>query len=183
MSATANTNPIVTTVTKQRTKKKRRRKRIKLTSKTSVRNTMKTSYPLSWIKSVAISKNKFIPDWTSRKAPRKDRLRYNDENVFNRLSRLDRAGQDLGILPALEVAPPVETALDIEITSAILKSRTMVSTSPKGLVSSTEDPLETDVDPGARGDGEKTNLHHPADLKAAPVVSLKILSRTMEVRS
>ncbi|GKB62264.1 hypothetical protein Tco_0918450 [Tanacetum coccineum] len=33
----------------------------------------------------------------------------------------------------------------------------------------TEDPLETDVDPGARGDERKANLHHPANLKAAPV--------------
>ncbi|GJS19837.1 hypothetical protein Tco_0448469 [Tanacetum coccineum] len=87
----------------------------------------------------------------------------------NAIKGLDRAGQALGILPALEVAPPVETAPDTEITSATLKSRTMVSTPPKGLGPSTEDPLETDVDPGARGDGEKTNLHHPADLKAAPV--------------
>ncbi|GJV04310.1 hypothetical protein Tco_1337879 [Tanacetum coccineum] len=82
---------------------------------------------------------------------------------------LDRAGQALGILPALEVAPPVETAPDTEITSTTLKSHTMVSTPPKGLGPSTEDPLETDVNLGARGDGEKTNLHHPVDLKAAPV--------------
>ncbi|GJW10298.1 reverse transcriptase domain-containing protein [Tanacetum coccineum] len=85
-----------------------------------IRNTMKTSYPLSWIKSVAISEKKFIPDWTFAKArdlvrrrregsqnssagvspvryhtssrrPRvQDRLRYNDGNVFNRLSREER---------------------------------------------------------------------------------------------
>ncbi|GKE05495.1 hypothetical protein Tco_1397513, partial [Tanacetum coccineum] len=82
---------------------------------------------------------------------------------------LDRAGQALGIIPTLEVAPPVETAPNTEIASATLKSRTIVSTPPKGLEPSTEDPLETDVDPGARGDGRKANLHHPADLKAAPV--------------
>ncbi|GJW62961.1 reverse transcriptase domain-containing protein [Tanacetum coccineum] len=82
---------------------------------------------------------------------------------------LDRAEQALGILPALEVVPLVETAPDTEITSATLKSRTMVSIPPKGLGPSTEDPLEIDVDLGARGDGEKTNLHRLADLKAAPV--------------
>ncbi|GKA24877.1 hypothetical protein Tco_0710910 [Tanacetum coccineum] len=66
---------------------------------------------------------------TPSKRPRvQDRLRYNDGNVFNRLSR-----QALGILPALEVAPPVETVPDTETTSAALKSRTMVSTPPKGL--------------------------------------------------
>ncbi|GKE74918.1 hypothetical protein Tco_1536959 [Tanacetum coccineum] len=84
---------------------------------------------------------------TSSRRPRvQDRLRYNDGNVFNRLSHRRR-----------------------KITSATLKSRTMVSIPPKGLGPSTEDPIEIDVDPGARGDGEKTNLHHPADLKAAPV--------------
>ncbi|GJU76771.1 hypothetical protein Tco_1273841 [Tanacetum coccineum] len=54
---------------------------------------------------------------------------------------LNRAGQALGILPALEVALPVETILDTETTSATLKSRTMVSTPPKGLGPSTEDPF------------------------------------------
>ncbi|GJZ13837.1 hypothetical protein Tco_0549067 [Tanacetum coccineum] len=107
MSAAANT----TGSQKQRTKKKRRRKGIKLTSKTFVRNTTMTFYPLSWIKSVA------IPDWTSQKGRRtregsqnssagvspvryhissrrprvQDRLRYNDGNVFNRLSRRRRS--------------------------------------------------------------------------------------------
>ncbi|GJW18278.1 hypothetical protein Tco_0025714 [Tanacetum coccineum] len=82
---------------------------------------------------------------TSSRSPRvQDRLRYNDGNVFIRLSRQMRR-----ILPALEVAPSVETTPDIEITSATLKSRTMVSTPPKGLRPSTEDPLETDVDPEA----------------------------------
>ncbi|GJW85907.1 hypothetical protein Tco_0159052 [Tanacetum coccineum] len=100
----------------------------------------------------------------SRRPRVQDRLRYNDGNVFNRLSR-----QDLGILPALKVAPPVETIPDIETTSATSKSRTMVSTPPKGLGPSTEDTLETDVDLGARGDRGKANLHNPADLKAAPV--------------
>ncbi|GJY58170.1 hypothetical protein Tco_0458062 [Tanacetum coccineum] len=79
---------------------------------------------------------------------------------------LDRAGQALEILSALEVAPPVETVPDTETASATLKSRTMVST-PKGLGPSTEDPLEADVDPGARRDRGKANLHHLADLKAA----------------
>ncbi|GJX37112.1 hypothetical protein Tco_0250415 [Tanacetum coccineum] len=98
----------------------------------------------------------------SRRLRVQDRLRYNDENMFNRLSR-----QALRILPTLEVAPLVETVPDTETPSATLKSRTMVSTPPKGLGPSTEDPLETNVDPGARGDGGKANLHHPADLKAA----------------
>ncbi|GJV68129.1 hypothetical protein Tco_1483638 [Tanacetum coccineum] len=129
---------------------------------------------------------------TSSRRPRvQDHLRYNDGSVFNRLSHrkesvppendsvdtyspeheqgLDETEQASMVPSILEVAPPVETAPDTEITSATLKSRTMVSTPPKGLGPSTEDPLETDVDPGARGDGEKTNLHHPADLKAAPV--------------
>ncbi|GJY28591.1 reverse transcriptase domain-containing protein [Tanacetum coccineum] len=101
---------------------------------------------------------------TSSRRPRvQDRLRYNDGNMFNRLSR---------ILPALEVAPPVETALDTKIASETLKSRTMVSTPPKGLGPSTEDPLETNIDPGERGDGGEANLHHSADLKAAPVTRL-----------
>ncbi|GJW85140.1 vacuolar fusion protein CCZ1 homolog isoform X1 [Tanacetum coccineum] len=82
---------------------------------------------------------------------------------------LDRAGQALGILPALEVVPLVETAPNAEITSATLKSRMMVSIPPNGLGPSTEDPLEIDVDPGARRDGDKTNLHRLADLKAALV--------------
>ncbi|GKE47804.1 hypothetical protein Tco_1479062 [Tanacetum coccineum] len=29
--------------------------------------------------------------------------------------------------------------------------------------------FEKDVDPGARGNGGKVNLHHPADMKVAPV--------------
>ncbi|GKC43445.1 hypothetical protein Tco_1061167 [Tanacetum coccineum] len=110
----------------------------------------------------------------SRRPRVQDRLRYNDGNVFNRLSR-----QALGILSALEVSPPVETVPDTETTSATLKSRTMVSTPPKGLGPSTKDPLETDVDPGARGDGEKENLHHPADLKAAPVTRA---NRSQEIK-
>ncbi|GJY41832.1 hypothetical protein Tco_0429102 [Tanacetum coccineum] len=77
---------------------------------------------------------------TSSRRPRvQDRLRYNDENVFN------------------------------QIASATLKSRTMVSTPPKGLRPSTEDPLVTAVDPGAQGDEGKANLYHPVDLKATPV--------------
>ncbi|GKF27063.1 hypothetical protein Tco_0082957, partial [Tanacetum coccineum] len=82
---------------------------------------------------------------------------------------LDRAGQALGILPALEVAPLIEIVPDTEITFTTLKSRTMVSTHPKGLGPSTEDPHETNTDPGVRGDEGKGNLHHPADLKVAPV--------------
>ncbi|GJU52415.1 hypothetical protein Tco_1226129 [Tanacetum coccineum] len=101
---------------------------------------------------------------SSRRTRVQDRFRYNNGNMFNRLIR-----QALGILPALEVAPPVETAPDTEIASAKLKSRTMVSTLPKRLGPSTEDPLKTDVDPGAQGDRGKVNLHHLADLKAGPV--------------
>ncbi|GKD74066.1 hypothetical protein Tco_1332348 [Tanacetum coccineum] len=83
---------------------------------------------------------------------------------------LDRVGQALGIRPALEVFPLVETAPDANITSVTLKGRTMVSIPTKGLGPSTEDPLEIDVDPGARRDGEKTNPPRPEDLKAAPVI-------------
>ncbi|GKA27016.1 hypothetical protein Tco_0713184 [Tanacetum coccineum] len=81
----------------------------------------------------------------------------------------DQAGQALGIRPALEVVPLVETAPDAEITSTTLEGRTMVSIPPKGLGPSTEDLLEIDVGPGARRGGEKTNPYRPADLKAAPV--------------
>ncbi|GJQ93520.1 hypothetical protein Tco_0004659 [Tanacetum coccineum] len=98
----------------------------------------------------------------SRRPRVQDRLRYNDRNVFNRLSRQRRSTHE-------QVTPPVETVPDIEIASATLKSRTMVSTPPKGLGPSTEDTLGTDIDPGAQGDGGKVNLHHPANLKAAPV--------------
>ncbi|GKD37483.1 reverse transcriptase domain-containing protein [Tanacetum coccineum] len=56
----------------------------------------------------------------SRRPRVQDHLRYNDGNVFNRLSR-----QALGILPALEVASSVETIPKIETTFASLKSRTM----------------------------------------------------------
>ncbi|GKD16171.1 hypothetical protein Tco_1205329 [Tanacetum coccineum] len=94
----------------------------------------------------------------SRRPRVQDHLRYNNGNV-----------QALGIHPALEVTPPVETVPDTETTFVTLKSRAMVSTPPKGLGQSIEDPLETDVDPGGQGDGGKANLHHPADLKAAPV--------------
>ncbi|GJX14364.1 hypothetical protein Tco_0206122 [Tanacetum coccineum] len=107
----------------------------------------------------------------SRRPRVQDRLRYNDGNVFNHLSR---------ILHALEVAPPVETVPNTEITSATLKSRTTVSTPPNGLGPSTEDPLETDVDPGARGDEGNANLHHPADLKATPVTRA---IRSQEIKS
>ncbi|GJZ09146.1 hypothetical protein Tco_0543429 [Tanacetum coccineum] len=101
-----------------------------------------------------------------------DKVRHDKrKEVHTRLdfAKSSEKGQALGILPALEVTPPVETVPDTEITSATLKSYTMVSTSPKGLGLSTEDTLGTDVDPGARGDGGKANLHHPTDLKAAPV--------------
>ncbi|GKD43374.1 reverse transcriptase domain-containing protein [Tanacetum coccineum] len=52
--------------------------------------------------------------------------------------------QALGILPTLEVVPSVEATPDTKITSATLESR-------------------------AREDGEKMNLHHLANLKAALV--------------
>ncbi|GJZ53079.1 hypothetical protein Tco_0607964 [Tanacetum coccineum] len=138
MSAMANTTPIVATVMKTSNKEKTQKEMEKLTSRISVRNITMTSYPLSWIKSVAISEKKFMSDWTSEKAPRK-------------------------------TVPDTKTIPDTKTTSATLKSRTMVSTPTKGLGPSTEDPPETDVDPGARGDGGKANLHHPVDLKAAPV--------------
>ncbi|GJS63321.1 hypothetical protein Tco_0677885 [Tanacetum coccineum] len=87
------------------------------------------------------------------------------------MSKTLSGNQLLGSLPALEVfSPGRDRPRNAEITSPqTLKSRTMVSIPPKRLGPSTEDPLEIDVDPGARRDGEKTNLHRPADLKAAPV--------------
>ncbi|GKB90842.1 hypothetical protein Tco_0963114 [Tanacetum coccineum] len=84
------------------------------------------------------------------------------------MDKVDR--QALGILPALEVAPPVKTVPDTETPSVTLKSHMMVSTPPNGLGPRIEDPLEIYINPGARGDGWKANLHHPADLKAAPVI-------------
>ncbi|GKE47414.1 reverse transcriptase domain-containing protein, partial [Tanacetum coccineum] len=194
MSAAANTTPIVTTVTKTANKEKTQKERDKVNIQDFCEEHYEDILPIIMDKvrrdkrkevhtrldfAESSEKGRRIREGsqnssagvspvryhTSSRRPRvQDRLRYNDGSVFNRLSR-----QALGILPALEVAPPVETAPDTEITSATLKSRTMVSTPPKGLGPSTEDPLETDVDPGARGDGEKANLHHPADLKAAPL--------------
>ncbi|GKC09898.1 hypothetical protein Tco_1001508, partial [Tanacetum coccineum] len=183
MSAVANTTPIVTIVTKTANKEKTQKERDKVNIQDFCEEHYEDILPIIMDKvrrdkrkevhtrldfaessrkgrriregsqnsSVGVSPVRYHA--SSRRPRVQDRLRYNDGSVFNRLSR-----QALGILPALEVAPPVETAPDTEITSATLKSRTMVSTPPKGLGPSTEDPLETDVDPGARGDGEKTNL-------------------------
>ncbi|GKD04955.1 hypothetical protein Tco_1179929 [Tanacetum coccineum] len=190
MSAVANTTPIVTTFTKTANKEKTQKERDKVNIQDFCEEHYNDILPIIMDKvrrdkrkevhtrldfaesskkgqrakegsqnsSVGVSPMRYH---TPSRRPRvQDRLRYNDGNV---------AGQALGILPALEVAPPVETVPDTEITFATLKSRTMVSTPPKGLGSSTEDPLETDADPGARGDEGKGNLHHPADLKVVPV--------------
>ncbi|GJR28227.1 hypothetical protein Tco_1104459 [Tanacetum coccineum] len=194
MSAVANTTPIVTTVTKTANKEKTQKERDKVNIQDFCEEHYDDILPIVMDKvhrdkrkevhtildfaeisekgrraregsqnsSVGVSPVRYH---TPSRRPRvQDRLRYNDGNVFNHLSRRRRR-----ILPALEVAPPVEVVPDTEITSATLKSRTMISTPPKGLGPSTEDPLETDVDAGAQGDRGKANLHHPADLKAAPV--------------
>ncbi|GKD46057.1 hypothetical protein Tco_1270702 [Tanacetum coccineum] len=194
MSAAANTTPIVTTVTKTANKEKTQKERDKVNIQNFCEEHYEDILPIIMDK-VRRDKRKEVHTkldfaessetgrrrrkgsqntnagvspvryHTSSRRPRvQDRLRYNDGNVFNRLSR-----QALGIFLALEVAPPVETAPNTEIASATLKGRAMVSAPPNGLGPSIEDPLETDVDPGARGDGEKASLHHPADLKAAPV--------------
>ncbi|GJY37809.1 hypothetical protein Tco_0424173 [Tanacetum coccineum] len=189
MSAAANTTPIVTTVTKTANKEKTQKERDKVNIQNFCEEHYEDILPIIMDKvrrdkrkevhtrldfaessktgrgrregsqnsSAGISPVRYH---TSSRRPRvQDRLRYNNGNVFNRLSR---------IRPALEVVPLVETAPDAEITSATLKGRTMVSIPPKGLGPSTKDPLEIDVDQEQR-DGEKTNPHRPADLKAAPV--------------
>ncbi|GKC69169.1 hypothetical protein Tco_1115052 [Tanacetum coccineum] len=193
MSAMANTTPIVTTVTKTANKEKTQKEMDKVNIQDFCEEHYDDILPIIMDK-VRLDKRKEVHarlDFgessdkgrraregsqnssagvspvryhTPSRRPRvQDRLRYNNGNVFNRLSR-----QALGIIPAFEVAPPVEIVPDTETASATLKSRTMVST-PNGLGPSTEDPLETDVDPGVRGDGGKANIHDPADLKAAPV--------------
>ncbi|GKA60481.1 hypothetical protein Tco_0759888 [Tanacetum coccineum] len=152
MSVAANTTPIVTTVKKTANKEKTQKER----DRVNIQNFCEEHY-------------EDILPIIMDKVRRDKRKEVHTKFKCWRLTRLDRAGQALGILPALEVVPLVETAPDTEITSATLKSRTMVSIPPKGLGPSTKDPLEIDVDLGARGDGEKTNLHRPADLKAALV--------------
>ncbi|GJW26746.1 hypothetical protein Tco_0040557 [Tanacetum coccineum] len=154
MSAMANTTPIVTTVTKTANKEKTQKEM----DKVDIQNFCEEHYD----DILPIIMDKVRRDKRKEAHARLDLVESSEKG-------LDRAGQALGILPALEVAPPVETVPDTETASATLESRTMVST-PKGLGPSTEDPLETDVDSGARGDGGKANLHHPADLKAAPVI-------------
>ncbi|GKB84872.1 hypothetical protein Tco_0957144 [Tanacetum coccineum] len=154
MSAVANTTLIVTTVTKTTNKEKTQKER----DKVNIQDFCEEHYD----DILHIIMDKVRRDKRKEVHTRLDFAESSEKG-------LDRAGQALGILPALEVAPPVETAPDTQIASATLKSRTMVSTPPKGLGPSIEDPLETDDDPGARGNGGKANLHHPADLKAAPV--------------
>ncbi|GJS19481.1 hypothetical protein Tco_0448113 [Tanacetum coccineum] len=95
---------------------------------------------------------------TSSRRPRvQDCLRYNDGNVFNRLSRRRRSVYErLGdtYSPSMTRSRPSRTS----------------SRDPSPIRGpSTEDPLKTNVDPGARGDEGKVNLYHLADLKAAPV--------------
>ncbi|GKC39427.1 hypothetical protein Tco_1051811 [Tanacetum coccineum] len=165
MSAAVNTTPIVTTVTKSGNKEKTQTER----DKVNIQNFCEEHY--EDILPIIIDK--------VRRDKRKEvhtRLDFEESSETGRGRREgsqnsspDRAGQALGIRPALEVVPLVEIAPDAEITSVTLKGRTMVYIPPKGLGPSTEDPLEIDVDPGARRDGEKTNPHRPAALKVAPV--------------
>ncbi|GJW88562.1 reverse transcriptase domain-containing protein [Tanacetum coccineum] len=148
MSATANTTPIVTTVTKTVNKGKTQKERDKVNIQDFCEEHYEDILPIIMDKvrrdkrkevhtrldfaessekgqriregsqnsSTGISPVRYH---TSSRRPRvQDRLRYNDGSVFNCLSR---------ILPALEVAPPVETAPDIEITFTTLKSRMMKS--------------------------------------------------------
>ncbi|GKC90440.1 hypothetical protein Tco_1151089, partial [Tanacetum coccineum] len=169
MSAAANTTPIVTTVTRTANKEKTQKERDKVNIQNFCEEHYEDILPIIMDKvrcdkrkevhtrldfaessetgrriregsqnsSVGVSPVRYH---TSSRRPRvQDRLKYNDGNVFNRLSRRRRS----------------------------VHERLSDTYSPS--MTSTEDPLETDVDPGARGDGEKTNLHHPADLKAAPV--------------
>ncbi|GJX76148.1 reverse transcriptase domain-containing protein [Tanacetum coccineum] len=155
MSAAANTTPIVTTVTKTANKGKTQKERDKVNIQDFCEEHYEDILPIIMDK-VRRDKRKERgdhTDWLREKSSRKVIERH----------------ESLGIFLALEVAPPVETAPNTEIASATLKGRAMVSAPPNGLGPSIEDPLETDVDPGARGDGEKASLHHPADLKAAPV--------------
>ncbi|GJY17282.1 hypothetical protein Tco_0388773 [Tanacetum coccineum] len=188
MSAVANTTPIVTTVTKTTNKEKTQKEKDKVNIQDFCEEHYDDILPIIMDKARR-DKRKEVhtrPDFaesskkgrrtregsqnssagvspvryhTSSRRPRvQDRLRYNDENVFNRLSRRRRSVHER----LSDTYSPSMTR------SPTLKSRTMVSTPPKGLGPCTEDPLETDVDPGARGDGGKANLHYPADLKAAP---------------
>ncbi|GKA00593.1 hypothetical protein Tco_0673143 [Tanacetum coccineum] len=168
MSAAANTTPIVTTVTKTANKEKTQKERDKVNIQDFCEEHYEDILPIIMDK-VRRDKRKEVHTRLdfAESSEKGRRIREGSQNSSAGVSPIER--QALGIIPALEVAPPVETAPYTEITSTTLKNRTMVSTPPKGLGPSTKDPLETDVDLGARGDGEKTNLHHPADLKAALV--------------
>ncbi|GJR41336.1 hypothetical protein Tco_1564260 [Tanacetum coccineum] len=156
----ANTTPIVTTITKTANKEKTQNEMDKVNIQDFCEKHYDDILPIIMDK-VRRDKRKEVHA----------RLDFGESSEKGRRARKgsQNSRQALEILPALEVAPPVETDLDTETTSATLKSHTMVSTPPNGLGPSTKDPLETDVDPRARGDEGKANLHHLADMKAAPV--------------
>nr|GEV68495.1 hypothetical protein [Tanacetum cinerariifolium] len=72
MSAMANTTPLVITVTKPATIQEMRMLPPGLTSRNYVRNIMRTSYQLSWTKSVATDEKMFILGWILGKVPKKE---------------------------------------------------------------------------------------------------------------
>ncbi|GJW05067.1 hypothetical protein Tco_1563923 [Tanacetum coccineum] len=144
MSAVPNTTPIVTTITKTTNKEKMQKERDKVNIQDFCEEHYDDILPIIMDK-VRRNKRKEVHSrldfaessekgrrtrggsqnssagvspvryHTSSRRPRvQDRLRYNDENVFNR--------QALGILSALEVAPPVETAPDTEATRGLVFS-------------------------------------------------------------
>ncbi|GJU11946.1 hypothetical protein Tco_1134342 [Tanacetum coccineum] len=152
MSAAANTTPIVTTVAKTANKEKTQKER----DKVNIQNFCEEHY--EDILPIIIDK--------VRRDKRKEAQTRLD---FAESSETDRAGQALGIRPALEVVPLVKTVPDAEITLTTLKGGTMISIPPRGLRPSTENPLEIDIDPRTQRDGEKTNPLRLANQKAAPV--------------
>ncbi|GJU70763.1 hypothetical protein Tco_1262168, partial [Tanacetum coccineum] len=192
MSAAANTTPIVTTVTKTANKEKTHKERDKVNIHDFCEENYDDILPIIMDK-VRRDKRKEVHTrldfaessetgqrrregsqnssagvspvryHTSSRRPRvQDRLRYNNGNVFNRLSHRRRC-----------VHERLSDTYSPKITSATLKSRVKrylgQSILFKGLDQGNRGPPRDKHDLRARRDGEKTNLHRPADLKAAPV--------------
>ncbi|GKD37358.1 hypothetical protein Tco_1257565 [Tanacetum coccineum] len=196
MSAAANTTLIVTTVTKTANKEKTQKERDKVNIQNFCGEHYKDILPIIMDKvrrdkrkevhtrldfaessetgqrrregsqnsSVGVSPVRYH---TSSRRPRvQDRLRYNNGNVFNRLSRRRRSVHERlsdTYSPSMTRSRPSETS---SRDPSRIRSRSPGRDRPRR-----RDHLrniEESYD-GAQRDGEKTNLHRPADLKAAPV--------------
>ncbi|GKD72441.1 reverse transcriptase domain-containing protein [Tanacetum coccineum] len=102
----------------------------------------------------------------SRRPRVQDRLRYNDGNVFNRLSCRRRSVHER----LSDTYSPSMTRSKPSRTSSRDPSRIRGRSSSRDHSRHRDHlrDIEESYD-GARGDGGKANLHHPADLKVAPV--------------